>query len=223
MEVTPTINKNELAKLFGGDEFGNISRSTFQKIEKLQEVFEESVDPSLYHQNLEIDSVKKGAVLLEEGPEFKSPKLSKTLEDCTEVICYIATLGEDIEFEIKRLMNENHLAEAFILDAMASVAADNMVTAFYQHMKNKYENQGKQVTLCFSPGYCDWPITEQKKLFNLFDSNDIEVELTDACFMQPRKSISGVFGITHQNSNPIKHSYNPCIECDRQNCSARRN
>jgi hypothetical protein len=79
MEVIPTIDKNELAKLFGSDEFGNVSRSTCTKIEKLEAVFNELIDPSLHHQNMEVDSVKKGTVHLEEGPELKSPKLSKTL------------------------------------------------------------------------------------------------------------------------------------------------
>jgi len=223
MEVIPTIEKDELAKLLGSDAFGNVSRSTCMKIEKLETVFKERIDPSLYHQNIEIDSVEKGAVFLEEGPEFKSPKLAKTLKGCEEIVCYIATLGDDIEDEIKRLMNAKHLAEAYILDAMASVAADNMVATFHRQMKSDYENQGKQVTICFSPGYCDWPITDQKKLFSMFDSNELDVELTDSCFMQPRKSISGIFGITPFNSNPSTHSYNPCLECNRRDCSARRN
>jgi len=131
-------------------------------------------------------------------------------------------LGRLVEGEIKRLMDEKHLAEAYILDAMASVAADNMVGTFHQYMKGRYKKQSKQVTLCFSPGYCDWPVTEQKKLFGIFDSNHLEVELTDSCFMNPRKSISGVFGITPPNSNPTEQSYNPCLECKRENCSARR-
>lgn len=223
MEVIPTIDKNELAKFFGGDEFGNVSRSTCMKIEKLETVFNKLIDPSLYYQNIEIGSVKKGRVLLEEGPEFNSPKLSKTLKDCEEIVCYIATLGDGIEGEIQQLMDQKRLAEAYILDAMASVATDNIVTTFHRQMQNNYENKGRQVTLCFSPGYCDWPITDQKKLFNMFDSNELDVELTDSCFMQPRKSISGVFGITPSDSNPKEQSYNPCLECDRQDCSARRN
>ncbi len=223
MEITTIIEKDELAKLLGADKFGNVSRSTCAKIEKLEAVFDELIDPSLYHQNLGVDSVKKGAVHLEEGPEFKSPKLSKTLKGCESIVCYIATLGDDIEEEIKRLLNEKCLAEAYILDAMASVAVDNMVATFHQRMKNKYENQSKQVTLCFSPGYCDWPITDQKKLFSMFDSNELDIELTDSCFMQPRKSISGVFGITPFNPNQSTHPYNPCLECNRRDCSERRN
>ncbi len=221
MEIIPIIEKDDLARLLGGDEFGNISRSTCLKIEKLETVFEKLVEPSLYHQNTRIDSVEKGTVHLEEGPEFKSPKLSKMLKDCDDIICYIATLGDGVDGEIKRLMDKKHMAEAYILDAMASVAADNMGATFHRRMKDEYKNQGKQVTLCFSPGYCDWPITEQKKLFKLLDSQDVDVELNDSCLMTPRKSISGVFGIQSDYENG-KTPYNPCWDCNKTDCPARR-
>ena len=222
MKVEPIIEKNALAKLLGGNEFSKIPRSTRSKIKKMKPQFEKLVEPNLCYRNMGIDSVDKGSVLLEEGQEFKSTKLSKTLKDCDEIMCYIATLGDGIEAEINRLMKEKHLAEAYILDAMASVAADNLVGTFHQHMKKVYKNQNKQLTLCFSPGYCDWPITDQKKLFGIFDDKELEVELTDSCFMKPRKSISGVFGITPPDSNPREQSYNPCSECHHRNCSARR-
>jgi cobalamin-dependent methionine synthase I len=101
------------------------------------------------------------------------------------------------------------------------VAADNMVATFHERMKDEYKNQGKQVTLCFSPGYCDWPITEQKKLFNLLDSQDVDVELSDSCLMTPRKSISGVFGIQSDEKHGDK-AYNPCWDCNKTDCQARR-
>jgi hypothetical protein len=222
MEIKPIIEKDALARLLGGDEFDEIPRSTRSKINQMKPVFEELVEPNLCHRNMGIDSVEKGAVLLEEGHKFKSNKLSKTLKNCDEIICYIATLGDSIEDRINQLMQKKHLAQAYILDAMASVAADNMVGSFHQQMKTVYKNQSKQVTLCFSPGYCDWPLTDQKKLFGIFDSNELDVELTDSCFMKPRKSISGVFGITPPDSNHREQSYNPCSECNRPNCSARR-
>ena len=222
MEIKPIIEEDALARLLGGDEFDEIPRSTRSKINQMNLVFEELVEPNLCHRNMGIDSVEKGAVLLEEGQKFKSNKLSKTLKNCDEIICYIATLGDSIEDRINQLMQKKHLAQAYILDAMASVAADNMVETFHQQMKDVYNDQNKQVTLCFSPGYCDWPLTDQKKLFGIFDSNELDVELTDSCFMKPRKSISGVFGITPPDSNHREQSYNPCSECNRPNCSARR-
>lgn len=218
MEIIPIIEKAELAGLLGSDIFANISRATRLKIEKLEPIFEKLVKPSLCHRSKEIETVKKGTVHLEKGPEFKSPKLSKMLKNCDDIICYIATLGVGIDSEIKRLMDKKHMSEAYILDAMASAAADNMVETFHRYMKAQYEEQGKQVTLCFSPGYCDWPVTEQKKLFSLIESQEVEVELNDSCLMTPRKSISGVFGIHSNGETP----YNPCWDCNRTDCPARR-
>ncbi|MBE9572223.1 MAG: hypothetical protein IMF11_16465 [Proteobacteria bacterium] len=94
-----------------------------------------------------------------------------------------------------------------------------MVEKFHQRITAKYESENKGVTLCFSPGYCDWPITEQKKIFTLFDSNATGIELLDSCMMRPRKSISGVFGIYNDIQ---KAPYNPCLDCSKKNCNGRR-
>ncbi|MEA3241189.1 MAG: vitamin B12 dependent-methionine synthase activation domain-containing protein [Pseudomonadota bacterium] len=221
MEIIPIIEKDGLARRLGGDEYSNISRSTRLKVEKLQTVFEEFVEPSLFHQNVGIDSVEKGTVHLEDGLEFKSSRLSEILKNSDDITCYIATLGDGVEGEIERLMSRKRMAEAYILDAMASVAVDNMVSTFRHRLNDEYKNQNKQLTVCFSPGYCDWPLTEQKKLFKLLDSQDVDVELNDSCLMTPRKSISGVFGIQSDTKNS-KTLYNPCWDCNKTDCPARR-
>ena len=70
MEITPVIEKDALARLLGGVEYNNVPRATRLKIKRLEPVFKKLVDPSLYHQNTEINSVEKGTVHLEEGPEL---------------------------------------------------------------------------------------------------------------------------------------------------------
>ncbi|MBL7178942.1 MAG: vitamin B12 dependent-methionine synthase activation domain-containing protein [Pseudomonadota bacterium] len=224
MEVMPVVEKNELTRLLGGGEFATLSRATGTKIQKLEQLFNDKITPCLHHTTVAIDLVENGSIFLKEGQRLTSPKLSKTMKSCKEMVCYIVTVGDGVERKVQQLMDENHLAEAYILDAMASVATENMVTTFHQQMMAGYEIEGRGVTLCFSPGYCDWPITDQRKLFGLFDSNQITVQLTDSCFMQPRKSISGVFGVTpfdFKQRSP--QAYNPCLDCNKKNCFAKRN
>jgi cobalamin-dependent methionine synthase I len=102
---------------------------------------------------------------------------------------------------------------------MASVAVENMIDRFHDLMEKRFGEEDRTVTFRFSPGYCDWPVTQQKKLFNIFDTKEIDVELLDSCLMKPRKSVSGVFGITPQESE----SYNPCRDCPTRRCESRRN
>jgi cobalamin-dependent methionine synthase I len=106
---------------------------------------------------------------------------------------------------------------------MGSTVIESMVDKFHKSMEKRYRAKGGRVTLRFSPGYCDWHITEQEKLFRALDSNHLDVELTDSCLMQPRKSISGIFGVLPSSINPPAPPYNPCSKCKKKNCPSRRN
>jgi cobalamin-dependent methionine synthase I len=176
----------------------------------------------LYYRKLGVDSVDSGLIRLQERVEFRAPKLAKAVKNSNELVCFIATVGKGIEQRINELIKENHLATAYILDCMGSVAVESVVEKFHRHMAKKCEAAGNGVTLRFSPGYCDWPITEQKKLFGLFESFQPDVELSDSCLMQPRKSISGVFGVLPSHLKPSASPYNPCSDCKQHSCIARR-
>lgn len=177
------------------------------------------MNPCLFYIKKKIRVVDQGYVYLKGSTVFKSTKLARTLRDSNELICFITTVGGEIDSEINRMMGQGRLSGAYILDALGSVAIENMVEKFHQRITAKYESENKGVTLCFSPGYCDWPITEQKKIFTLFDSNATGIELLDSCMMRPRKSISGVFGIYNDTQ---KAPYNPCLDCPKKNCDGRR-
>lgn len=215
LDFNSGFERMELARRFGG----MISRRFSKKIKELQVLTGELVTPSLYHRIIKIDSIKNGTVYLHGGPNFKSPKLTKAMKNCEDVICFTATIGSGVEREVSRLTDENRLSSAYILDSMGSTVIEGMVDRFHKSMERRYKARGKGVTLRFSPGYCDWPITEQKKLFRALDLNRMDIELTDTCLMRPRKSVSGIFGIlSSSNITP----YNPCIECKKKDCPARR-
>jgi cobalamin-dependent methionine synthase I len=162
------------------------------------------------------------SVGLEEGTTFRSRKLAQVLKDSEEIICFVATLGRRLDREIGCLMAEKRLSEAYVLDAMGSVAVEGMVEHFYQRKQIEFAAENKSVTLRFSPGYCDWPVTDQKQLFSLFGSEQAGVELLDSCLMTPRKSISGVFGLFYSTNTHLDSPYNPCRDCRKIDCMARR-
>ena len=222
IELKPTLETSELARLFGGKKPRRFSHNVKMKVEKLKVMFSELLKPLLYYRRNKIEMAGKDSVHLSGGLSFRSRKLSKSMENCEAIVCFIATLGNKVESQTKRLMEENRLSEAYILDAMGSVAVENMVETFHRRMMTKYEMEGKGVTLRFSPGYCDWPLSDQKKLFSVFDLFHLKVKLTDSCLMLPRKSISGVFGVIPSYLSLPVRSYNPCSECEERDCVARR-
>ena len=221
LEINPTLKRHKLVRLLGGRKSSSFSRSVSLKVERLKTVLQQQIKPKLYYLYREIEPIN-ASVNLGKGQALKSPKLSRVLKDCNEIVCFVATIGDNIEDEIRRLLNKKSLSGAYILDAMGSLAVESIVEKFYQRMMAKCQTEDKGVTLRFSPGYCDWPITDQKKIFSLFDSFQLGVKLTDSCLMQPRKSISGVFGILPYNMNHSGANYNPCSDCTKKDCIARR-
>ena len=220
--ISPSVKRNELSRLFGRAGRDSFSPSLNAKLESCKERLDAVLEPRLHYRIEKIDNLGRGFVSIEGGTIFKSPKLSQALKRSDELVCFVATVGSGIDDQIVGLMAANHLSEAYVLDAMGSVAVENMVEQFHQGQEAKCATQNKSVTLRFSPGYCDWPVTEQKKLFGLFDSESTGVKLLDSCLMEPRKSISGVFGLSHTVNPHASPPYNPCQDCKKTDCIARR-
>jgi len=220
--INPSVETNELSRHFGASGCQGFSHSLSTKLESYSKKLDKLLVPRLHYQIEKITNIGKKSVSIHGGTTFRSQKLSRALEDSDEIVCFVATVGTVIEDEINRLMAQKRLSEAYVLDAMGSVAVENMVEQFHQCEEAPFLSEDKSVTLRFSPGYCDWPVTDQKKLFGLFDSDLPGVELLDSCLMQPRKSVSGVFGLFHSSNSHSSCPYNPCRHCKKTNCIARR-
>jgi cobalamin-dependent methionine synthase I len=219
MHIQPAIENDELAKLLGSQKKKSLPKSIRKKVRTARQKLNKLIKPSLHYRIVKPSVTDSDVVQLDETVEFTSTQLAKTLKDAEEIVCFVGTIGTDVENEINRLLGKQKLAEAYILDAMASVAVENMIDRFQNLMENRFSVEDRTVTLRFSPGYCDWPVTQQKKLFKIFNPKQLNVELLDSCLMKPRKSVSGVFGITPQESA----SYNPCRDCPTRSCESKRN
>jgi hypothetical protein len=222
LQVKPVIDELELARFLGAGDKPRFSFSTTKKIERWVKTIEAVIQPSVYYCVKTIESVGQGTVYLGGGLQLRSRNLSKTLRLCEEAVCFIATIGRRIDRVTKRCMDLHRYADASIVDAMASVAIENVVEQFQQGMAAHYRAQGKAVSLRFSPGYCDWGLTDQKKIFGLFDLDQVDVELLESCFILPRKSIMGIFGICRVTHGVSNCSYNPCTDCPKLDCETRR-
>ena len=222
LPIRPLIEGKNLIKRLGGRKSRTFSRSLRIKVHNGARIVYRLMNPRLIFVKERIKKIERERIYLHNGMALKSPKLSRTLRDSEELICFLTTVGEEIDFEINRMMRQGHLSEAFIMDALGSVAVESVAEQFHRRMEREYRQDDKAVTLRFSPGYCDWPIEEQRKVFALLDSNTAGIELNDSCLMIPRKSISAVFGVYPVNGLSPSSPYNPCIDCPKLDCPSRR-
>lgn len=217
------IDSEKLLRLMGAKQGWRVSPASQRRIDLLQEDIETLLSPQLSYRILKLDHVRSGRIYLADGTCFKSLKLAKAISNAETVCCFLATVGPAIDMEIQRLMKRRRYADAYTLDAMGSMSVENVVDQFYQRMAQQQSEKQGAVTMRFSPGYCDWPIQQQRQLFKIFNKTDMpEVVLSDSCLMSPCKSVSGLFGLLPDGTKYADPAYNPCDMCNKKHCIARR-
>jgi hypothetical protein len=218
-----SFETEKVLRLLGAKQGRRVSPASLRRVDLLTEAIEGMLQPQLSYRVLELSQVDRSGIQLAGGTCFKSPKLARALADAQAVCCFMATVGPAVDAEIQRLMQRRRHADAFVLDAIGSTSAENVVEQFYQRMVRRQKDNNAGVTLRFSPGYCDWPIRQQRPLFALFDDMDTpDVALNERCLMSPRKSVSGLFGLLPPGANIANPACNPCNTCNKRNCTARR-
>ncbi len=216
----PVISKERIFRLLGQKDKG-VSGRLSRKINKHIAGLEKTIQPKVLYTTRKIRKIEGGTLTLEGGIELKSAKISKTLRKCDSVTFFLATIGEQVDDVINTSLNEKKLSDAYIYDAIGSAAVEATVEDFQNKMDSEIKEKNRRTTLRFSPGYCDWQINEQKKVFSVLENDLIDVDLNESYLMAPRKSVSGVFGIG--NSDLVdKHETNPCRICGMHRCVARR-
>lgn len=138
---------------------------------------------------------------------------------------FVVTLGERVSREIEERFRAKDLALGAMLDAAASVAADKLAeiaeSRFLEALLRTGRATPSTCVLCYSPGYCGWHVSGQKRLFEILHPEQIGVTLRDSFLMQPLKSVSGVLIAGPKEIHSFEMSYPFCSECETQGCRAR--
>jgi Vitamin B12 dependent methionine synthase, activation domain len=136
---------------------------------------------------------------------------------------FVATLGEAVSARIERLFREDALAEAWMLDAVASAGADLLAERLADRFRETLAERGSRDArvLPYSPGYCGWPTRGQRPLFDALRPEEIGVSLNDSCLMSPLKSVSGVLVAGTGETHRFRPDFPFCAECRTRECGRR--
>ena len=138
---------------------------------------------------------------------------------------YSLTLGPGISQRIKKFGDSTDVAMEGILDAVASVGADNGAANMEDHYFEKVSGQttlsDDSCVLAYSPGYCGWHMSGQRKLFKYLNPEEIGITLNQDYLMTPIKSISGVLVAGPRKIHYFKPHWSFCKICKTYSCLQR--
>ena len=138
----------------------------------------------------------------------------------TDLGLFACTLGEPLSAEIQRLFDEGDLALAVMLDGAASEGAERLVGRL-ERVFAAMSSSDSSAVLAYSPGYCGWHVSGQRRLFAALAPEEIGITLNPSCLMAPIKSVSGVLVAGPAQIHDFDDDFPCCGSCATRECRAR--
>ena len=186
-------------------------------------------------------------IFIGEGKNEPDTPVGHVFRWADRLALFALTLGSVISNEIEILFKKNDFALGAMLDAAASLAADRAVSVMEQRFLDdvvKDERLRREAAtwsvphatprtvakagssdiyvLSYSPGYCGWHISGQKKLFRYLKPEKIGIMLTESFLMVPLKSVTGVLIAGPRKIHLFEANYPFCRFCKDRSCLERR-
>lgn len=103
---------------------------------------------------------------------------------------------------------------SYVLDVIGSVIVEKAMDEIQKKLEDDMKLNGLGISDRFSPGYCDWNVSDQHKLFRLLPENFCGIRLSESSLMNPIKSVSGIIGLGEN----LKQLGYQCHWCNDPNC-----
>lgn len=167
----------------------------------------------------DIPTAEFTAVYHGEGRNAPDSPLAAIFPKAGQLLLFAVTIGDRVGDEISRLFAADRFDLGYLLDAVASIGTDRLAQQLQESCADRAP--AGDVFLRYSPGYCGWDITGQRKLFRALRPEEIGITLRESCLMEPLKSISGVLVAARPEDHRFDNTYPFCGACTTQTCRSR--
>jgi len=222
-----TIKAEYISRYLGYDESHPPSLMAASIMEAESRWFLENIEPRGVYDIFPCELPDNSTVIVG-GKSFRSRVLRMHLEGSIFAAALAVTMGEKVDKQISNLMEQGQGAQSYILNGIASAAADCAADAVELRIR-EIIGTGRlggtsalaacnidpswKTTRRFSPGYADFILENQAAMFELLKPECIGLRLTSSSLMVPLKSITALIGI----GPDVKSEGYPCDICYRCN------
>ena len=124
-----------------------------------------------------------------------SHSLQSHLEKCESILLFAATVGTEIDRLMARYAPVSP-TKVLLLQAIGAERIEALCDVFCAEIEQEKKREGVRCTRRFSPGYGDFPLEAQRKIFSVLDCpRKIGLSLTESLLMSPTKSVTAIVGL----------------------------
>ncbi|MGD2253846.1 MAG: hypothetical protein PVF70_13105, partial [Anaerolineales bacterium] len=174
--------------------------------------------PKVYQKRLRVGSFNHDRVRTESGAVLQGQLIGQHLPSVSEVVAVLCTIGSQLEAHAVEVMAID-ASRGLALDGVGSAAVEALAHAVCSQVEQQSKAAGMQTTIPLSPGMTGWPVAQgQAQIFALWQAEAVDIQLTSASMMIPRKSLSMLIGV----GKDVIRKGTACDYCGmRQTCHYR--
>jgi len=187
-------------------------------IDRSREIFIDRARPTGLYESLTVTDFEQ--IYRGRGDNDDDTPLEHVIEDADSIALFAVTLGPAVSDRVTALFDAGELAEGYILDQVASFAADELAQIAGHRFHADSASEGMAV-LPYSPGYCGWHVSGQRVLFATLRPDEIGISLNNSCLMHPIKSVSGVLVLAPVEAHEFSPAFPCCATCTTLDCQER--
>lgn len=218
-ESTPA--RAEVLRLQGLPPDGDVSPRIDALVDAAMAVYLELAEPRAIVGEMSTEEFAE--VYRGDGRNSHETPLEVIFPKADRLALFAATVGARVTAGTRELFDRRELALGYMLDSVASAAADCLAELLGSRDKTLAGDEGARGwrALAYSPGYCGWHVSGQRKLFGFLRPEEIGITLNASCLMQPLKSVSGVLVVGPGRIHTFHPTYSFCETCQEKQCRDR--
>ncbi len=140
-------------------------------------------------------------------------------ENASSFCLFICTAGSEISLYSKEISDKGDSLLGYVYDIIGSVTVEKATDKIQKSLELECQKSGLKISDRYSPGYCEWNVSEQKMLFDLMPKDFCGVSLSESSLMSPIKSVSGIIAI----GESLEQKGYQCHWCTEKNCIYGKN
>lgn len=202
----PQVNQpdlNQVLRMLGYSNPDRVRPNVWSIAKSVIEEVKFIAQPIVHFTRMAIESCDDDTLVIETGAVFHCEAFQKYFLNCDEIFSFVLTLGKSFDEVGAEQIAKDQILEAIVLETAGWLVIEQATKQLAIHLRDIARGDGRQLSRRMAPGYgykiggrkCEWPLEEQRLLFELFDHEMLPVQLLSSCTMVPKMSRSGVYGL----------------------------
>ena len=140
-----------------------------------------------------VKHVGENGILLSDAVFLCGSRFASMAKNAAFIWFAAVTVGEKVVAERDRQQN---VSDSVVYDAVAGEMADSTMDMMQKMASAELARIGMVLDKNrYSPGYGDMLLEEQKLMFSVLNMSEMNLKLTDSCFIVPEKSVTAVAAV----------------------------